>query len=109
MHRRLRRTGKRAPAIRLSIKFDEHLRGSRHRGFATKGITKETMDLVAVRHLMAGFNFRAHTPHGIAHELMRWDEEFRDANCTQLVEAVTLWQSSSCDQAMRPAPYDRRF
>ncbi|SDI09528.1 hypothetical protein SAMN05216338_101758 [Bradyrhizobium sp. Rc2d] len=62
-----------------------------------KEITKETMDLAAARHLVDGFNFRAYTPHKIAHELMRWDEEFRDANYTQLVAAVTLWQSGSCD------------
>ncbi|WFU45851.1 hypothetical protein QA640_44360 (plasmid) [Bradyrhizobium sp. CB82] len=62
-----------------------------------KAITKETMDLAAARHLVDGFIFRAYTPHKIAHELMRWDEEFRDANYNQLVAAVTLWQSGACD------------
>jgi hypothetical protein len=62
-----------------------------------KDITKEIVDLAAARHLAEGFNFRAYTPHKIAHELMRWDEEFQDADYTQLVAAVTLWQSSSRD------------
>lgn len=60
-----------------------------------KDITEEAMDLAAARHFVAGFNFRAYTPHKVAHELMRWDEEFRDANYTALVAAVTLWQSGS--------------
>jgi hypothetical protein len=64
---------------------------------AMKDLTKETMDLAAARHLADGFNFRAYTPHKIAHELMRWDHEFKDADYTQLVAAVTLWQSSSSD------------
>jgi hypothetical protein len=60
-------------------------------------ITKETIDLAAARHLADGFNFRAYTPHKIAHELMRWDGEFKGAEYTELVAAVTLWQSSSRD------------
>ncbi|MCJ9730548.1 MULTISPECIES: hypothetical protein [unclassified Bradyrhizobium] len=55
------------------------------------------MDVAAARHLAGGFNFRAYTPHKIAHELMRWDQVFKDADYTQLVAAVTKWQSSSRD------------
>ncbi|MCJ9702046.1 hypothetical protein MOV74_13190 [Bradyrhizobium sp. SHOUNA76] len=62
-----------------------------------KDLTKETMDVAAARHLAGGFNFRAYTPHKIAHELMRWDQVFKDADYTQLVAAVTKWQSSSRD------------
>jgi hypothetical protein len=62
-----------------------------------KNITKETMDLAAARRFADGFNFRAYTVHKIAHDLMRWDQEFKDADYTQLVAAVTLWQSSSRD------------
>jgi hypothetical protein len=53
-----------------------------------KEITREAMDLAAARHLGDGFNFRAYTPHKIAHELLRWDEEFKDADYTQLVAAA---------------------
>lgn len=60
-------------------------------------ITKEAMEGAAARHLSAGFNFRAYTPHKIAYDLIRWDEEFRHANYTRLVVAVTLWQSGSSD------------
>ncbi|WP_245502222.1 hypothetical protein [Bradyrhizobium betae] len=60
-------------------------------------ITKEALDGAAARHLSAGFNFRAYTPDKIAYDLIRWDEEFRRANYSQLVVAVTLWQSSSSD------------
>lgn len=60
-------------------------------------ITKEAMGGAAARHLSAGFNFRAYTPHKIAYDLIRWDEEFRHANYTRLVVAVTLWQSGSSD------------
>lgn len=60
-----------------------------------KDLTKETMDFAAARHLADGFNFRAYTPHKIAHELLRWDKEFKDADYTELVAAVKLWQSSS--------------
>jgi hypothetical protein len=62
-----------------------------------KEITKETVDLAAARYLAGGFNFRAYTPHKIAHELMRWDEEFQDADYTQLVAAVRFWQNNSRD------------
>lgn len=64
-----------------------------------KDITSQTIDLAAVRHLADGFNFRAHTPHKIAHELMRWDEEFKQADYTELVTAITHWQSSSRDRS----------
>jgi hypothetical protein len=62
-----------------------------------KDITREAMDLAAARHLGAGFNFRAYTPHKIARELLRWDKEFKDVDYTQLVAAVREWQSSSRD------------
>ncbi|MBR0719623.1 hypothetical protein [Bradyrhizobium liaoningense] len=71
-----------------------------------KDLTKETMDFAAARHLADGFNFRAYTPHKIAHdytphkiahELLRWDQAFKDADYTELVAAVTLWQSSTRD------------
>jgi hypothetical protein len=62
-----------------------------------KDLSKETIDHAAARHLADGFNFRAYTPHKIAHELMRWDDEFRTADYTQLVAAVKLWLSSSGD------------
>lgn len=32
-----------------------------------------------------GFNFQVYTPCKIPYELMRWDEEFKDADYTQLV------------------------
>ncbi|WP_271543781.1 hypothetical protein [Bradyrhizobium sp. CCBAU 45321] len=60
-------------------------------------VTKEALDGAAARHLSAGFNFRAYTPDKIAYDLIRWDEEFRHANYSQLVVAVTLWQSSLSD------------
>ncbi|MEY9123284.1 hypothetical protein LPJ38_16275 [Bradyrhizobium daqingense] len=60
-------------------------------------VTKEALDGAAARHLSAGFNFRAYTPHKVAYDLIRWDEEFRHANYSQFVVAVTLWQSSSPD------------
>jgi len=59
-----------------------------------KKLTKEMMDVAAARHLAGGFNFRSYTPHKIAHELMRWDQVFKDADYTQLVAALTNWQSS---------------
>ena len=62
-----------------------------------KDLTKETMDVAAARHLAGGFNFRAYTPHKIAHELMCWDQMFEDADYTQLVVAVTNWQSCRRD------------
>lgn len=62
-----------------------------------KDLTKETMDFAAARHLAHGFNFRAYTPHKIAHELLRWDQAFKDVDYTELVAAVTLWQSSTRD------------
>lgn len=55
------------------------------------------MDFAAARHLAHGFNFRAYTPHKIAHELLRWDQAFKDVDYTELVAAVTLWQSSTRD------------
>ncbi|WP_249140296.1 MULTISPECIES: hypothetical protein [Bradyrhizobium] len=55
------------------------------------------MDFAAARHRANGFNFRAYTPHKIARELIRWDQVFKDADYTELVAAVTLWQSSSRD------------
>lgn len=58
-------------------------------------ITSEVVDLAAARHLAGGFDFRSYTPHKIAHQLMRWDEEFKRADYAQLVTAVRLWQSSS--------------
>ncbi|MGY8637050.1 hypothetical protein RAD15_31730 [Bradyrhizobium sp. 14AA] len=62
-----------------------------------KDVTTETMDLAAARHLAVGFSLRAYTPHKIAHELLRWDQEFKDVDYTELVAAVTLWQSRSRD------------
>lgn len=59
-----------------------------------KDLSKATIDLAAARHLADGFNFRAFTPHKIAHELIRWDQEFKDADYTALVTALTLWQSN---------------
>jgi hypothetical protein len=58
-------------------------------------IPSKTMDFAAARHLADGFNFRAYTAHKIAHELLRWDQEFKDADYTELVAAVALWQSRS--------------
>ncbi|MFK4490275.1 MULTISPECIES: hypothetical protein [Bradyrhizobium] len=55
------------------------------------------MDVAAARHLAGGFDFRAYTPHKIAHELMCWDQMFEDADYTQLVVAVTNWQSCRRD------------
>jgi hypothetical protein len=60
-------------------------------------LSMETIDHAAARHLADGFDFRAYTPHKIAHELMRWDDEFRTADYAQLVTAVQLWQSGSGD------------
>lgn len=58
-------------------------------------IPSKTMDFAAARHLADGFNFRAYTAHKVAHELLRWDQEFKDADYTELVAAVALWQSRS--------------
>ena len=60
-----------------------------------KHLTSETMDMAVARHLKQGFNFAAYTPHKIAHDLLRWDGEFKHADYAELVAAVTLWQSSS--------------
>lgn len=62
-----------------------------------RDLSMETIDHAATRHLADGFDFRAYTPHKIAHELMRWDDEFRTADYAQLVTAVQLWQSGSGD------------
>jgi len=55
------------------------------------------MDVAAARQLAGGFDLRAYTPHKIAHELMCWDQMFEDADYTQLVVAVTNWQSCRRD------------
>lgn len=60
-----------------------------------KNLGQETIDLAAARHLAQGFNFRAYTPHKIAHDLLRWDSEFNEVDYNTLVAAVTLWQRSS--------------
>jgi hypothetical protein len=54
--------------------------------------TKAMLDDADDRHRGQGINLRLYTAHKTAHDLMRWDETFKDVDYTQLVQAIMEWQ-----------------